>query len=172
MKSTTMFSKSRRVKDNKIIIITCLLKILKRILTEGLMTLIALKIQCDITVCKFDSLCTAVNRVNQLSSTTHSVYRESTCITEHIQYALTCRILLQQRTVITLVNKETSFLSTQPIHIEFQSVLKSHIIIRTAIDKAILHIIHKWQCGFTLIVNIIYTLTHYFNQLLSYFLTT
>ena len=172
MQSAAMLSKCRWVKYYQVVIISCLLQILEGILAEGLMTLIAFKVQSHIAVRKLYGLCATVNRMYQFSTTTHGINRESTGITEHIQHALTCRIFLKQRTVITLVYKESRLLSTKPVYIELQAVLKGHIIIRTAINKAVLHIFHKRQRGLALVVHVVYTLTHYFYKLLGYLLAT
>ena len=136
------------------------------------MTRVARKIQRHITVGELDGLSTTVDRMHKLSPTTHGIKRESTGITEHIQHLLACRETLQESTVLTLVNEETGLLASQPVDIEHQSILYSRIIIRAAIEEAVLHIIHERQRGLALVIHILNTGTHHTHQLLGYLHTT
>ena len=77
--------------------------------------------------------------------------------------------MLEQRTVVALIDKESCFLSLQPIYMEFQSVFESYIVLATANDKTVflseVGLIGK-GC-LTLVINILHPITHHLNKLLS-----
>ena len=50
MERTTVLGKGGRIENDQVILVTSLFQILERILTEGLMTLIAWEIQFHITI--------------------------------------------------------------------------------------------------------------------------
>ena len=127
---------------------------LEGILTEGLVARVIGEIEFYVLFRQFDSFCRRIDAMHEFSPATHSIKREATRIAEHIQHTLTLRELLQQRTILALVNKEARFLAFQPVDTELQAILQGDIVVRTANQKAI-HIIrsHKRQRCLTLIIN-------------------
>ena len=77
--------------------------------------------------------------------------------------------MLKQRTVLTLIDEETGLLTTQPVDMELQSILHSHIIGITAQDKAILlaQVGLIRQGGLTLIIDILQLIAHHLFQSLG-----
>ena len=75
--------------------------------------------------------------------------------------------MFEQRTVFTLVNKETCLLSFEPIDVEFESILQSHILVSIAIDESILLSEFRLirQCGLALVIYILDAMLHYAHQL-------
>ena len=127
---------------------------LEGILAIRLMTSITWEVQLHILLGQFDGFRRTVYTVYEFGTTTHGIERETTRIAEHIQDALTLRIMLQQRAVLTLVDKESRLLAFQPVYAELQTILSSDIIVRTAYQESV-HIIscHKRQRSLALIVN-------------------
>ena len=130
------------------------------------------EIQFYILVCQVNSLCWTVYRMNKVCSTSHGIERKTSSITEHIQDITSFCISLQQMAVLTLINKETRFLSFQPVYVELQSIFHCYIFRTSSLDKPILRrqqISLKRQCCFRLIVNIFNHISHYFWQSIGYF---
>ena len=136
--SRTVLGKSRRIKNYQIILLVVFVEILESIFADSLMASISREVKRNILIGQFYSLGTAVYRVNSLSLASHRINREAASIAEHVEHTLTLGIMLEQRTVFTLVNEETGFLTTQPIDMEFQSILYSYIVSITSQNKAIL----------------------------------
>ncbi len=104
-----------------------MVKIVEGILGKSLVTRVAWVIELNVTLGEANRLARAVNRVHQLSSSTHGIERESASVTEHVEHTTACRVTLKQSTVLALINKETSLLSPQLVNVEFQAILNSHI---------------------------------------------
>ena len=79
--------------------------------------------------------------------------------------------MFQKRTVFALIHKETGLLTSQPIDMEFQPILNSHIVSITTQNKSVFltEISLEWQSCFTLIINILESVAHHFCKSLSYF---
>ena len=135
--SRTVLGKSRRVKNNQIILLVMFIKILEGIFADSLMACIFREIERNILIGQFYRLGTAVYGVNSLSLASHRINRKTAGIAEHVEHALTLGIMLEQRTVLTLIYEETRFLTTQPVDMEFQSILYSNIVSITSQYKAI-----------------------------------
>ena len=82
------------------------------------MPFITWEVQFHIGIGEFNGLGAAIHGMNQLCPTPHGIERKASGITEHVQHALTLRELLQQRTILTLVNKEARLLAFQPVNTE------------------------------------------------------
>ena len=67
-----------------------------------------------------------------------------------------CRVTLEQSTVLALINKETSLLSPQPVNVEFQAILNSHIGVELTYQILILRVEMSLvgQCGLALVIHI------------------
>ena len=65
--------------------------------------------------------------------------------------------MLEQGTVLTLIYEETGLLTAQPVDMELQSVLHSHVISIATQDKAILlaQVCLVWQGGLALVVDVL-----------------
>ena len=81
--------------------------------------------------------------------------------------------MLQKASVVALVNEETSFLTFQPIDMELQAILKSHVILASANQEAVFLI----QVGLerkrrlALVVNILNLAVHHIHDSLGYLLS-
>lgn len=64
--------------------------------------------------------------MDEVGTTAHSIERETTCVAEHIEDIATTGIVLEKRTVVALVDKETSFLTIEPVGVELESVFESN----------------------------------------------
>ena len=58
-----------------------------------------------------------------LCAASESVYREASCVAEHVEQLAPFGIFLKQRTVLALVNEESGLLSAKPVDMELQAVL-------------------------------------------------
>lgn len=90
MKSTAMLGKSRRIEDDEIVVASSPVEILKGILAESLVALVAREIQFDVLGGEFDGLGTAVNGVHQCGATSHGIERETASVAEHVEHTLAC----------------------------------------------------------------------------------
>ncbi len=134
------------------------------------MAWVAREVESDVLIGQLDRLGTAVHGVNRLGIATHGIDRETAGIAEHVEHALALGIMLQQGAVLTLVYEETGLLTAQPVDMELQSVLHSHIIGITTQDEAILltQVCLVWQGGLTLIVDVLQLFAHHLLQGLGY----
>ena len=164
--SRTVLGKSRRIQNYQIILLIMFIKIFEGIFADSLMTCIPREIERNILIGQFYRLGTAVNRVNSLSLTSHRINRKSSGIAEHVEHTLSLGIMLEQRTVLTLIYKETGFLTSQPVDMEFQPILYSYIVSITSQDKTILlsEISLIRQGGLTLIVDVFQCIAHHLLQ--------
>ena len=121
--SRTVLGKSRRIKNNQIILLVMFIKILEGIFADSLMACISREIERNILIGQFYRLGTAVYGVNSLSPASHRINRKAAGIAEHVEHALTLGIMLEQRTVLTLIYEETRFLTTQPSDKEYKTNL-------------------------------------------------
>ena len=118
-----MLSKSRWVKHNQIILVLILSHELECLLSKRFVWRIISKIVCHIATHQVNCLLAHIYRVHQFCSATQGIDRETARIAEHIEHLLTLGIMLQQSTVVTLVDEEASFLTAEPINTEVQSIL-------------------------------------------------
>ena len=95
--------------------------------------------------------------MHEFGIASHGIHRKASGIAEHIQYALAFGIMFQKRTVFALIHKETGLLTSQPVDMELQSILYSHIICITAQDKSVFlsQISLERQGCFTLVIYIL-----------------
>ncbi len=93
--SPTVLCESRRIENNKIVLVASLFEVPEGILAERLMTSVTGEIEFYITVREFDGFRTTVNRVYQFCPSPHGIERESTGITEHIKNPLAFSELFQ-----------------------------------------------------------------------------
>ena len=95
LQCVTMLCKGRWVKNDKVILTIVIIKILKSILSDSQsMTRIIREVEFDILIRQFDSLSRTVHRMYHFCPTTHSINRETTRVTEHIQYTSSLCIIL------------------------------------------------------------------------------
>ena len=175
MQRPTVFGKGRWIEDNQVVLAASLLQIAEGILAVSLMTGIAREVQLDIAVGEFDGLGTTIDGMHKFGPTPHGIKRESTGITEHIQYASALGKALEQQTVVALVDEEAGLLAAEPVDIEQQSVLHRRIIVAAAIDEItqraivgcadfiVAHL--SGQRGFTLIIDMGDTTVHHLDKL-------
>src|SRR5574344_368911 len=97
----------------------------ERINRKSSMTSVLPKIKRNILIGQLNGFCRAVNGVYQTGITPHSITRKTACITKHIEYVPSFGILLQQHAVLSLINKESCFLTFLPIYLKFQPVFNS-----------------------------------------------
>ena len=110
--------------------------------------------------------------MHQIRSSAHGIERETAGIAEHIQYVPSLSVVFQQMTVLTLVDKETGFLSLEPVHMEFQSVFHGDILRTASLDETVLgsqQIRLERQGCFRLVVNVLDYIPHHFAQSIGNF---
>ena len=159
-----MLGKGWRVEHYKVVMIFSRLQEPECIFAKGFVTRVVREIQGNIAIGQIYGLGTTVNRVHKLCPTPHGIERESPSIAEHIEHIASLSILLQERTVLTLVNKKACFLTTQPIDVEFQSILYGDVFGTSPVEEAVLWL-HIWKRGLTFIEDILYALPHHVHQL-------
>ena len=123
-----MLCKGWRVKYNEVIGLCHLLKILKSVFGESLVTRVGWEVKFDVLINKIYCLLTAVNGVYKTCPASHRIYAKPTSIAEHIKYVTAFRVLLHQTTVISLVYKESCLLAFKPVDMEFKSIFYSNIV--------------------------------------------
>ena len=77
--------------------------------------------------------------------------------------------MLEQRTVVALIDEETGLLSLQPIDMELKSVFESYIVIAAANDESVLltKVGLEGKGGLTLVIHILHPLAHHLDELLG-----
>ena len=137
---STMLGESWRIENDEVVHLVVGIQILESILAESGMTLVAWEVESYILIGKFDSLGAAVYRMDKLCAATHCVNGEATGVAEHIENRTSSRIGLKQTAVLTLIDEEASLLSLQPVDMETESVLHSHVTTRRAVYESIVMI--------------------------------
>ena len=132
-----MFGESGRVQDDEVVVASHLFEILESVFRISLVTRITRKVQFHVLVGQRDRFGGAVDRVNDLGASAHGVERESASIAEHVQYGAIFGIAFQERTVFTLVDKETCLLPLLPVDAEFQAVLKCDVLHFATVQVAV-----------------------------------
>ena len=138
MQRVSMLRKGRRVEHNQVVSMIVGSKKFECILAKRLVSVVGRKVLFHVSVGQFDSLCTAVYRVNQPGPSSHGIHREAARIAKHVQDASALCIFLQQSPIVALIDKEPRLLSLEPIHLEKQSVFQSHVAFAATMNKAIL----------------------------------
>ena len=167
MQRPTVLGKGRRIEDYQVVLVVGALQILESILTEGLMTSVTREIQLYITIRELDGLGTAVDGMNECCPTPHGIERETTRIAEHIEHFLVLGIFLEQGTVLALIDEEARLLATKPVDMEHQPILDGGVIAVATDEEAVFHLIHKWQGGLALVIDIRNAPLHHLLQLLG-----
>ena len=127
MQHLPVFGKSWRIENDEIILIAHAVEIVESVFAERLMTRIVRIVELNIVVGEIDCLLRHIDRMYELCPSAHGIEREATSVAEHIEYLATLAELLNQGTVLTLINEETCLLSLEPIDMKLQSILDSHI---------------------------------------------
>ena len=65
--------------------------------------------------------------MDEFCSATHGVNGEAASVAEHIEHRTTLRVSLEQMAVLALVDEEARLLTLQPVDMEVQAVLHSHV---------------------------------------------
>ena len=65
--------------------------------------------------------------MNELCPTAHGIEREAASVAEHIEHLAALAELLDQGTVLALIDEEASLLTLEPIDMKLQSILDCHI---------------------------------------------
>ena len=166
---STVLGKGWRIEDNEIILLVVLIQILERILAECLVAWVAREVESDVLIGQLDRLGAAIHGVNRLGIAAHGIDRETAGIAEHVEHALALGVMLEQGAVLTLIYEETGLLTAQPIDMELQSVLHSHIISIATQDEAILlaQVCLVWQGGLALVVDVLQLVAHHLLQRLG-----
>ena len=135
------------------------------------MTAVTREVEIHILIGQLYRFGAAIYRMHEFGIASHGIYGKASGIAEHIQYALAFGIMFQKRTIFALIHKETGLLTSQPVDMEFQSILNSHIVSITTQNKSVFltEISLEWQSSFTLIINILESVAHHFCKSLSYF---
>ena len=165
-----VFGKGGRVEDDKVVLVAHALQIFESIFGKGLVAGVAGKVQFDVLVGQVDGLGRTVYRVNQCRASAHGIDRETSGIAEHIEHVASAGITLQQRTVFTLVYKETGLLSLQPVDVEVQTIFGSYVVGASTFQETVLGIEVglERQGIFRLVVNVVNLVTHHLGQRFGY----
>ena len=168
-----MFGKSRRVENNQIILVSHRIQILESVFGIRLVAGIARKVQFHVGAGQVYRLGRTVHGMHQRGSATHGVHAESSGITEHIQHGTPVGIMLQQRTIVTLVYEESCLLAFQPIYMKLQAVLYRHVFRASAHDKTVFlpQFRLERQSGFALIVHVFHCSARHGHKCPCYFVT-
>ena len=120
-----MFGKCRRIKYDDVVFSPGLIQKPESVFGKRLMIGNFGKIYLNIPVGQIDGFGRTVHRMDQSCTTTECIYRESSGVAKHIQYVFPPSIGFEQAPAVTLINKETGFLTLQPVNAKFQSIFYS-----------------------------------------------
>ena len=115
VKHLTMLGKSGWIKNDEVVGERFSLEEIEGIGSISAMTGIAREVQFHVGIRDTDGLLRHIDRMDQFCSTTHSIERESTRIAEHIEHTASTSEMLDESTVLTLIDTETSLWSLEPI---------------------------------------------------------
>ncbi len=181
-----MFGESRRVEDDEIVrtftifgfsilllaVGTCRDAVEK---SEGIVlicgvTRVIRKVETDVGIGEVDGFLRRIDRMHKLRTTTHGIERESACVAKHIKHTVTMAVLFEQLTVGTLIDKESGFLSFEPIYMKLESVFNSNIFGAATEQEPVLlsEFGLKRQCCLRLIEDVVDGIGHYGLQSLGY----
>lgn len=104
------------------------------------MARIAGKIEFHIAVGEFYGTGGDIDGMDGFRSSAHGVEGEASGIAEHVQYAFAFSVFFEQAAVFALVDKESGFLSFEPIDIEFQAVLQGDEIVGGAVQVTVVRV--------------------------------
>ena len=125
--SVLVLGKGRRVEDDEVVFIPHFIEELESIGGKGLVAGISGEVERDVGIDEFHSLGTAIHGMYEVSPSAHAINTESTGITEHVEHVASLGVRLQQRAVITLIDKESRLLTLEPVDMELQSVLQGNV---------------------------------------------
>ena len=130
-----MLGKCGRIEDDEVVgkspldarEATWILEKIESIGSIGAMTWIAWEIQFHIGIGDTDSLLRYIDGMNQFRPTTHGIERKAARIAEHVEHTASTSEMLDESTVLALIDEETGLLPLEPIDMELQTILEGHI---------------------------------------------
>ena len=114
-----MFGKCGWIQNYQVVLVAHTIQVFESIFGKSGMAGVTGEIQFYILVREVNSLGGTVYRMYQFGITTHTINREATGITEHIQHRTSVSIAFQQCAVLALIHEEARLLSFQPVDMEF-----------------------------------------------------
>ena len=153
-----MLRKSWRVKDDEVVgIIFHLLQELEGVFGKGFMARVTREVQFYVGIHQIYGLGRTVHGMHFLCPTAHGINRKAASVAEHIQHRATMGILLDQCTVVALVNEEAGLLTSKPVDMETEAVLYGYIIEVAAGKEAVLltEVGLERQCRLAFIIDVI-----------------
>ena len=165
-----MLGESGRVQDDEVILVAHAVQVLEGVFGIGRVARVVGEVQGDVLVRQVDGLGRAVYRVHQLGPSAHGVDRESACVAEHVQHAASVGIALQQGAVLALVHEEARLLSLQPVDVELQSILHSHVVGAASLQEAVfgVEVGLEGQGRFRFIIDVVHLAVHHLGQRFGY----
>ena len=93
-----------------------------------------------------------------LGSAAQGVNRETACVAEHVEQLAPFGVLLEQGSVLALVDKESGLLATQPVDVELQTILGRYVACVAAHDVAVVlvYVCLVGEGGVRLVVDVLY----------------
>lgn len=134
------------------------------------MARIAWEVELHVAVGEFYGPGGNIDRVDGLRPSAHGVEGKTARVAEHIEYVFAFGIFFKQTAVFTLVDKESGFLSFQPVDIEFQPVFQGNEVVGRAVEIAVVRIDggFKGKGGFRFVVYGGELSAHHFEQGFGY----
>ena len=153
-----MLGECGRVEHDEVIGLVVGIEELERVLAEGCVTLVAGEVEGDVPVGELDGFCAAVDGVDEFCSATHGVNGEAARVAEHVEDGASFGVGLEQVAVLALVDEEAGLLSFQPVDVEVQAVLHSHVAAHRAVNEAVLvlYVCLKRERCLALVVDVLY----------------
>ena len=123
-----MLGECRWVEDNHIVFVADIFQVFDCIARDGRVCCSVAKVERDVCIGQANCSLGGVNRAYLLCTARQCIYRETTRVTEGVEYGAACGVFANEFAVETLVDKETGLLALLPIYEELVTVLQYDVV--------------------------------------------
>lgn len=162
MEGIAMLGEGGGIEDDEVVAIGIVtsghgVKETEGVLGEGFVAWIVGEVEGDVRAGDVDGTGTAVNRMDELGTTSHGVEGEASGIAEHVEHAAVVGVALEKGAVLALIDEEACLLTAHPVDMEAETVLEGDVLGEVTQEIAILvvEIGLVGQGGFALIVDVL-----------------
>ena len=137
LEDSDMLGESGRVEDDEVILLSGVLHEMESVFGESLVPGVGGEVTFDILPSEFDGALGAIDRVDELGAATEGEEREAAGVAESIEDTLAAAILLDECTVVALVDEEARLLPFLPIGHKDETILLGLLHVGMTIDIAV-----------------------------------
>lgn len=165
-----VFGESRGIEDDEIVFVVRFVQEFEGFFCKGFVTRVAGEVEFHVAVGEFYGTGGNIHGVYGPGSATHGVEGEASGVAEHVEYVFAVCVFFEQAAVFALVDKESGFLSFEPIDVEFQSVFQGDEVVGSAVEVAVVRVDggFKREGGFRFVVYSVELPAHDFEQGFGY----